>query len=64
MKPLIPLLLVVAGVATVAAVRRDASPELPLPSPVVDVVLAAGTEQTAYFAGGCFWGIEAVFEHI
>lgn len=37
----------------------------PLPDPAVDMPLAksAGT-QSAVLSGGCFWGVEGVFEHV
>ena len=35
-----------------------------LPPPAVDAPKAAGHTQTAVLAGGCFWGVQGVFEHV
>ena len=36
-----------------------------IPDPVIDAPLAgAKGEQTAVLAGGCFWGVQAVYQHV
>lgn len=32
--------------------------------PIVDIPKSAGPPQTAVLAGGCFWGVQGVFEHV
>jgi len=34
-----------------------------VPAPAVDAAAAAGGLQTAVLAGGCFWGVQAVYQH-
>jgi peptide-methionine (S)-S-oxide reductase len=44
-----------------AADRKGAA----VPPPVVDAAQAASNgQQTAVLAGGCFWGVQAVFQHV
>ncbi|MGO8985214.1 MAG: peptide-methionine (S)-S-oxide reductase MsrA [Terriglobales bacterium] len=50
------------GVAACNAGERAATA---LPNPAVDASLAsAQSQQTVVLAGGCFWGIQAVFQHV
>ncbi|HEX3835514.1 MAG TPA: peptide-methionine (S)-S-oxide reductase MsrA [Steroidobacteraceae bacterium] len=35
-----------------------------IPAPAYDVPKAAGPLQTAVLSGGCFWGVQGVFEHL
>jgi len=35
-----------------------------IPAPVVDQPKSTGALQTAVLAGGCFWGVQGVFQHV
>jgi peptide-methionine (S)-S-oxide reductase len=57
-------LAIFAGLAMFSTVAFPAEVNVAIPVPQVDNPKAAGPMQTAVIAGGCFWGIQGVFEHM
>ena len=62
------LLAIVTGACVVAgAALRSAAPgaQAPVvPPPTVDEAAGSATSSVAVIAGGCFWGVQGVFQHV
>ena len=66
-RSLLWLLAAIAVIATVAGTLYSAAaPEdaRALPAPVVDQHESSNTSAVAVLAGGCFWGVQGVFQHV
>jgi peptide-methionine (S)-S-oxide reductase len=52
------------GTLMLSACALGAEPATVIPAPAVDNPKAEGPMQSAVLAGGCFWGVQGVYQHV
>src|SRR5262245_16619884 len=58
------LILPLAIAAAVVTSRLAADEPHKVPAPTLDEASAPSSTETAVLAGGCFWGVQGVFQHV
>jgi peptide-methionine (S)-S-oxide reductase len=62
----VPVLVLIGLLSTAAffVTRSTAEEARNVPAPTVDEQAGGKTSETAVIAGGCFWGVQGVFQHV